>query len=422
MILSFLNQTKLTSKGKLNPMWPYFFYYLGLFGIFTTLSIILQERQLEVKQIGLAVFLFTAAYRIARLPLAPFFDQHTSKVGMLVGCLVSLLGLLLFGISTHFSAVVIALLILGTGLSVNDLSMKRMVAHLRDLDNGSTRALSMAYIVANTASIISPPIALWLVSEKYTSLLFMLLIGLYLIAGILTLFLKLAADSEKTTFSLSLYRKLLAKPGLISALTINAMGRFLQGQLFYSITLYAGDLINQKTCIGLLYTLASVLVVLFQLIITKYAELAVKKLQRPYASLMPFAYIIYGLAFVLAAAWSGPGGVVGLIVAFTIAEMIFLPSMEVLFLRMVGKKNRSVSYSLLSLSNAIGESLGASVGIFTYKEARLLNSGQFFWLLLAMVAFLFSLGAFRLIKRNSSLASMGVNAHGQIGLEVDKVN
>ncbi len=80
-------------------------------------------------------------------------------------------------------------------------------------------------------------------------------------------------------------------------------------------------------------------------------------------------------------------------------EMLFIPSIEVIFLDIVDKNNRSISYSILSLSTAIGESLGASIGVLAYNKFNFWGYKQPFWLLMSLCALLFSCTSFLIIKK-----------------------
>jgi predicted MFS family arabinose efflux permease len=126
--------------------------------------------------------------------------------------------------------------------------------------------------------------------------------------------------------------------------------------------------------------------------------------------LVPASYVCYSVAFVLLFLFSGYGGLVALLLSFGLAEIIFVPSVEVVFLAIVGKANRSIAYSILSLSTAIGESLGTSLGVLTYTKVDLLGYGNFFWLLASLCSLFFAAVASFLIKLNPHL--VGIQAHG----------
>jgi MFS family permease len=390
------------------PMLPHLFSCMGLFGILSTLSITLKDLQFNAEQIGLAIFVFTVSYRTARLPLAPLFDRVICKIGVLIGCGISVLGLLLFSVSTSLPMIIAALTVLGTGLSVNGLATKKLIAQLGDLHGNRAHILSIANIVANLAATIAPPIALWLVSRKYMLSLFMLLITFYALAGVLAALILMASDEahtiQKNALSLSFYRKFLARPGLVPFLIVNAMGWFLNGQLFHTVALYASNTDEKKAYLGLLYTLSPIVVILLQLTVTRQTEHLVNKTKSAYAYLISASYVCYAIAFVLLFLFSGYGGLVALLLAFALAEMIFVPSVEMVFLSIVGKANRSVAYSIMSLSTAVGESLGTSLGILTYTKVNLLGYGNLFWLLASLCALFFAIATFFLVKLNPHLA------------------
>ena len=89
--------------------------------------------------------------------------------------------------------------------------------------------------------------------------------------------------------------------------------------------------------------------------------------------------------------------------AFVMGEMLFIQSIEAVFLDIVGKNHRSITYSILSFSTAIGESLGASTGVLVYGKLNLWGHGQFFWLLMSLCALLFSTIVFFTIKKTPFL-------------------
>lgn len=93
-----------------------------------------------------------------------------------------------------------------------------------------------------------------------------------------------------------------------------------------------------------------------------------------------------------------------MVVLFTLAEMVFIPTVDVVLLKLVERRHRAIGYSLLAISIAAGESLGAGFGVTLHAYFAGRGQPGLLWLAIGAMALLFIAATWFIGRPGSSLA------------------
>lgn len=388
----------------------YFMTNLGYFGLLSTLVVMLSAASFDAAQIAMLVMVFTLTTKVAKIPLAPWLDKMPLTHSVLIGCGMATLGFTALYMAQGLYVTACALALAGTGISINALASKQLGAAASDVLESRARLFAIINVGINVASAIAAPLALSLAEHGMHRSIPCVIAVIYGVAGLTTalnfsrLGLKPAVGGAA---SLRAYVDMLQRPGLRSFLMINFFGWLLYGQLFNSLALYVSETLAAPGKLGWLYTLNAVLVIGLQLTVTHLTGRWTKGHQ---LSTVFLSYATFTIAFVVLALVPGYGGAIVFVVFFTLAEMMFVPSVDVLLLGLIGKENRAVGYSVLSISTAAGESVGGGIGLAAYRWMANHGSGEEFWLGLAGLSLVFVAATWLLQRSSSGLRSPASNA------------
>lgn len=393
----------------------YFMTSVGYFGLLSTLVVILSASSFDAAQIALLIATFSIANRAAKIPLAPWLDKIPTTYSVLAGCWLAALGFACLGLAANTALMAVALMVAGTGVAINSLAIKQLAAAASDLAGNRAKVFGIINVAVNVSSAIAAPLALMLVEHGMRQYVAPIIALIYFSAGTITFlnFSKIqTAPGTVAKPSLRSYLEMLKVPGLPGFMLINAMGWFLYGQLFNTVALHVSKTLGSPVKLGWLYSLNAVLVVCFQLAVTSFSERACRG--NPMLTIL-LSYAVYMMAFVSAYLVPGYPGMVVLVTLFTFAEMMFIPSVDVLLLGLIGKHNRAVAYSILAVSIAIGESLGGGAGVAAYRWLSLKGATDGLWLAIGALALAF-IAIAKIIERSSSgLRSLAMPAAIQGG-------
>jgi MFS family permease len=370
---------------------------LGLFGLLSTLAVWLTASGYRADTTGALVTVFTITNKVAKVPLARWLDRLAPRAAVLLGCATAAAGFLVLAASHHLATTTAALVLAGLGISVNALASKQLAAEASDLADSRARLFSRVNIAVNVASAVAAPGALYLVHRNRHVEVMIAIAVVYLVAGVVTFLnnagLPARARTDSTTSSLAAYLSVLRLPGIPAFLLVNMLGWFCYGQLFNALAVHVTDALRAGGRLGWLYTLNALFIVGAQVVVTHRAERASRG--RP-AQVVVVAYGAFGLAFALLAIVPGYLGAVAAVVVFTIGEMLFVPTMDVVLLGLLGGRSRAIGYGAFSLSNALGEAVGGGVGVATYRLLAAHGHERLFWFAVTVVALFSALLAYRM--------------------------
>ena len=384
------------TSGMTGVVGHYFMTSVGYFGMLSSLVVILDTQGFSAGQIALLVSAFTCASKVAKVPLAPWLDRISPRWSVLLGCGLAALGFSGLHAGHSLFLTVAALLLAGVGISVNALASKQLAAFASDHVESRATMFSVLNVAVNVSSAVGAPLALWLVDRDLYPWVTYGVAAVYLTAGLATgmTFGKSATPTGvRVAPSWRTYWQVFNLPGMRPFLLVNYFGWFLYGQLFNVLALHVSGTLQSPGRLGWLYTLNALLVITLQLGVTRVSE----RLHggRPFLAVQ-MSYAIYLIAFVAAYLVPGYEGAVVFVVLFSLAEMIFVPRVDVLLLGLIGQDNRAVAYSVLSMSTALGEASGGGFGLMSYRWLSDLGHHEVFWLLAGTLALLFALATRRL--------------------------
>jgi MFS transporter, DHA1 family, multidrug resistance protein len=375
----------------------YFFTNTGLFGLLSTLAVWLTANHFSGAQTGLLILIFTIANKTAKVPLARWLDRIAPSSSVLLGCLTAACGFVCLQLAHGTVLTGCALALAGLGVSVNALASKQLAAEASDAMDSRARLFSLINIAVNVASAVAAPVALFAASRHHHGWVLAGVAVVYCVAGTATSLnysrMRPGPRPRAAASSLRAYLTILRLPGMGSFMVVNLLGWLCYGQLFNALAVHVSSTLHAGGSLGFLYTLNALLIVVAQLGVTRLAE----SWGRGRHDLVAVAaYATFALAFaVIFLAPGYPGAVAGVVV-FTVAEMLFVPTMDVLLLKILGQESRAIGYGVFSLGNAVGEGIGGGLGVAVYRWTA--SGGGHpgaFWLGAAVLGLLSAALAFR---------------------------
>jgi MFS family permease len=350
----------------------------------------------DAGRIAILVVVFTLTNKVAKIPLAPWLDRFSPAASVLLGCAMAaagFAGLHLAGLHLAGSlpATAACLSLAGVGIAVNALASKQLAAAASDQAAVRARVFSLINVGINIASAVAAPVALFFAARHQHGVVLLAIAAFYTVAGVATYLnfsrLRLERHTAPVT-SWRAYTHMLRLPGLGAFLLVNLFGWFLYGQLFNTLALYVSKTLAAPGMLGWLYTLNALMVVFLQLGLTR---VTVRLSGGRTIVTVAVGYVTFGAAFLAPFLLPGYGGAVVFVVVFTLAEMMFVPNMDVLLLDLIGQRNRAVGYSILSISTALGEATGGGAGVAGYRWLADHGYSNAFWLIAALLAVVFTL-------------------------------
>jgi MFS family permease len=385
----------------------YFLTNTGLFGLLSTLAVSLTDRHFSAGRTGFLVLVFTVANKTAKVPLARWLDRLRPAVAVLLGCLTAAGGFGCLEIARGTWPTACALALAGLGVSVNALASKQLAAEASDGMASRARLFSLVNVAVNTASAVAAPVALFFVGRHHHDWVLTGVAAVYCVAGTVTC-LNYARTGPRrrpraAVSSLSGYLTVLRLPGMPAFMLVNLLGWLCYGQLFNALAVHVSSTLHAQSRLGLLYTLNALLIVATQLAVTRLSE--TWSGGRP-GTVAVAGYALFALAFAVIATVPGyPGAVTGVVV-FTCAEMLFVPTMDVLLLRLLGGQSRAIGYGVFSIANALGEGVGGGLGVTLYRwTAAGRGTPGLFWLAAAAVGLLSAGLAYGLLAAGETAAA-----------------
>lgn len=365
----------------------YFMTNMGLFGLLSTLAVSLTAAGFSGGQTGFLILVFTIANKVSKVPLARWLDRISAPLSVLLGCVIAAAGFTGLRIAGGLAATAATLALAGLGISVNALASKQLAADASDRSGNRARLFSLINITVNVASAAAAPVALFFVQRHEHGYVLTGVSVIYCLAGVTTFlnYRRLRLDSRVLAPESSVrgYLAILRLPGMRSFMLINLLGWSCYGQLFNALALHVSSAPGATDRLGWLYTINALLVVVAQLGVTRVTEKLSKGRQ---IVTTVAAYATFALAFATIYLVPGYPGAVAGVVLFTVGEMMFVPTMDVLLLRLLGKESRALGYGVFSIGNAVGEAIGGGGGVAVYRWLGDGGHGPDFWLIAAALA------------------------------------
>jgi MFS transporter, DHA1 family, multidrug resistance protein len=367
----------------------YLFTHLGYFMLIPVLALILTNSLgFSLKEVSLATFIFTLSYRSGKFFTGPLLDGLNPKITVVMGVLLAGFSFIMIGFTKSFLILVFCLILVGLGISANGLAAKSSISYIGSKDGKSLTYFSNINVFVNIAAAIGPLLGTYLLGTDLERFIFQITGTFYILAGVVVMVLLKSTDfSESRIRSLSYwdsYKEVLTDFRFLKFLVFNAIGWFFYAQLFMSLPYFVKNQYHMEEKMGMLFTLNAVLVISLQMVITSLVEKYLPGRKEVYRLLVSF--LLFSIAFGIAGFFQSFYVLFMVIVVFTLAEMVFTPSVDTIVSNICKKDLRTTYFSILGLSTALGEGFGNFVGLRLVDFFLKLGVAEWFWISISLFA------------------------------------
>jgi MFS transporter, DHA1 family, multidrug resistance protein len=384
----------------------YLLSYLGYYGLLSTLAVALSAAGFSAGQIAALVMVFALTNKVANIPLNPLLNRIPTTLSVLIGCVMAGAGFVAMRFATGMLTTVLSLGFAGVGISINALGVKTLGAAISDRLENRSRLFALISVSINIDAAIAAPVALFFVERKHHGDVLLVVAALYVLAGVVTFTKRAkfpAGQQVVLTWSLDVYRSALREPDLLSFFFINTFFWIMYGQLFNVLALYVSGTLHKPGVLGWLYTLNALMVVAFQLVVTR---LTGRLARGRHLSTVVASYTLFAVCLTALYAMPSVVGAVVFVILFTVSEMMFMPSGDTVIVGLIPAQNRAVGYSIFAVSTAVGEALGGGLGVAAYQWLDDSGHGRLFWLAAAGLAAVFAAITWQLRRSSVGLRSV----------------
>jgi MFS family permease len=337
----------------------------GYYMLIPILSILLtRERLLSLSEIALVLLVFSSTIRGSQFFTGPFLDTLSSRTTLVLGALLTSGSFVVMGYVRTLPLLLLCSVLTGLGASANVLASKVYVAKVSRKEGKSLLYFSTLNVAANVASSVGVLVGSALLASNQNTLIFQLAGACYLLAAAAVLLLlpfeaKDVRPQEGRVWSK--YKDVLADSAYLRTLPFIFFGWFCYTQLYAVLPYFVSMYYHLADKLGLLFTLNALLIIVLQLVLSVSAKKFVT--QRNEHFLFLFSYLLYGAAFLCAGLFLSFGGIVGVVVLLTLAEMFFTPSADTLVSTYARPGLQSTYFSVCGIARALGEGAGSYVGL-----------------------------------------------------------
>jgi MFS family permease len=368
----------------------------GYYMVIPILSILLtREKLLSLSEIALVLLVFSSTIRGSQFFTGPFLDTLSSKTTLVLGALLTGGSFVLMGYVRTLPLLLLCSVLTGLGASANLLAAKVYVAKVSSKEGKSLLYFSTLNVAANVASSVGVLIGSALLAGSQNAVIFQLTGVCYLFAAVAVLLLlpsepKDAQSLRREGRVWTRYRDVLADSAYLRTLPFIFFGWFCYTQMYAVLPYFVSMYYHMADKLGLLFTLNALLIITLQLVLSVSAKKFVS--QRNEHFLFLFSYLLYGLAFLCAGLFLSFGGILGVVVLLTLAEMFFTPSADTLVSTYARPGLQSTYFSVSGIARALGEGIGSYVGLswlgFWLQQAHV----SLFWFSLLVLVGIACLG------------------------------
>lgn len=389
-------QHRFSSKAEFALCLHFFFSGFGYYGFLTSLAITLNERGYTSAQIGSLTAVFLTTSQLGRLLVADLVVRISSATAAACGCLLAGVAFVsLSGISDYY-LLLASLALAGMGVSINNLASKTLAASISD-EVGSS-VFAKVYSAAGISLAIAAPLMSFLLSRGWARYA-LELVGIiycfsaaYIGSRSLLRFKTVIAEKDLESLGYTAVLRIGYMPNVLLAAVI---GWGMYGQLYSTIPLFAQHELGSAAYVGWLYTAMAIATSILQISVTRYAS------RFDAAKALILSYLLFLTSFSVLALLTGPVSIFAFIPAFSLGQMVFIPTLDMIISRLTIPAQRAAAYSLLSVSIAFGSSLGGGLSVATYTRMQLHGGAHLYWLSLVALSLALISVAYFLVRRLS---------------------
>lgn len=375
--------------------------HLGFYAMTAVLTIYLsQVKGLPLSVTAVVTMIFTVSYRSARFLTGPLLDNMDPFKCMVFGCYLTGASIAMVDFWESPVWITVQLMLAGAGYSVRGLSSKASLSLLGSRDGNSLFYFANSNMYTNGAAIVGPLIGSFLLTGSLKSFTLTFVGGFYVLGAILlSLFPPgcslLDRERKRVSFWRG-YQTVLQDRSFRKMLLFNTIGCFFFTQLFNSFPYVIGTYSGAPERLGSLLMLNGILVVLLQIPVGRWMNTALSGGREGYRLML--AFLLFGVSFLINAFADTIGGYYVFVALFTLAEMLFIPTIDAFVSTAAHPELRITYFSVIGLSTALGEGIGVYTGLQFIHMWSLYGQLSYFWLSLALLAGL-SLGLYVMVNR-----------------------
>lgn len=335
-----------------------FFMHLAAYLIVPVFPVFLQKtRLLSLSQVGLILGAGSIAYQVGSLFGGPLPDRFGRRFVMIGGAILQGSAMVGYHFSHSFSWFLLFSSINGLGVGLLAPTIKTMIAD-QVLADQRTVAFSWRGIFAHAGIILAGLLVTWLTSMGKQPFLLSALV--FVVLAILTR-ISLPADRikrpDRSRTPWMEYKHILTHRSFMLYSGIMLLIWALYAQFTFILPLRGEAVLHSATLIGLIWTINSVSVVLFQGLVSRFL------LQRvsPYFALT-IGTLMLGIGLTVLGWATHFATLSGAALLFILGEMLFMPVQDSLVGHFAQEKWLGSYFGFSNFVSGIGTALGTSIG------------------------------------------------------------
>lgn len=354
--------------------------------------------ELSLSQLAWALAAYGLSDRGIALLCPPLVERLGTRNGQIVGTGVTGIALLYLATAPSFTWVIVALIVLGAGNSLSGLACRVFISSAADND-ARLQSFSRLYIAYNCGAAVGVLVPFVFSLQRAGPLLLVIAAVLNFVAAVLVLRIDDPKRNRETKAWRQLYstirdgraREVGALHG-VRYCSYTLLMVFLFVQSFELLPVYFEKTTGVWSHWGWVFALNTIMIVALQGKVTKIFKSFIQQQgDLPYAF---GALCMAAGALIMALCWY-PWASFGLMVVFTMSEMIVAPHTEYAISTYVDQSLRSVFYALNITGVALGRAAAGFLGI-RYLDHAVADDGNVapWWWSMAAVALLWAAGIY----------------------------
>jgi len=336
-----------------------FLMHIAAFLIIPILPVFLEKaRNLSVSQIGYILGVGSIAYQAGSMLSGLIADRLGRRNVIGAGSLTQAVAMFGYANSYSFYAFFAFAIVNGLGVGLAAPAIKAKIADSVSRDVRTT-AFSWRGIAAHIG-IITAGLVVTLFSLAMDKRVFLIASGVFFIMSLFT-FWRIPNDrcegADCKSTSLGDVKLIFGHRSFLLFCLVSLLIWALYAQLALVLPLKSGDVLNSTASIGLLWTINSLFVVLFQGLISRY----ILNRWNPYVSLVT-GTVLLGVGLV-SLGWAFNFVTLSMsAIVFIFGEMLFLPVIDTLVSHFAKEQLLGAYYGISNVIAGIGGAVGTSVG------------------------------------------------------------
>ena len=321
--------------------------------------ILIADKGIDPTKIGLIIGMISLTSQIGNILGGLLSDRVGRKITITLGSFIEALAVFGYGISNEYISFLFCSMIFGLGNVIYSPSIKASIASLTSQSAKTrTTAFSIRGIAANAGVGVAGLLILILSNMKYSTIFF-ISGSIFLALGIITAILlpKGCGDEECPKIPINSYMLIIKNKAFIIYTMVSILVWAIFAQLNLFIALRANAVLENGKMIGSIWTITSIIVIVFQGVISKYILQKINPFSGITIGVLFFGLgifligISYNLLFLTLSAS-----------IFLIGQMLVFPTIDSITSQLAHAELIGAYFSVANLISGIGNALGNFLG------------------------------------------------------------